>query len=191
MRNRHGRVRNFPVGGLPVRVGVREQRKAYEDLLRRYLPALRRLARSYSPEAVEQEDLLQEIALGLWTALPRFRGDASERTWLYRVAHNTAISFVSGRKRRNQREQGGDPPDLPTRTLNPESAVIQDQERARLWEAVDELPLADRQILVLHFEGLSAAEIETVTGLSAGNIATRLTRLRQKLVARVRGGEPV
>ena len=36
----------------------------------------------------EQEDLRQEIALGLWTALPRFRSDASERTWLHRVANN-------------------------------------------------------------------------------------------------------
>jgi DNA-directed RNA polymerase specialized sigma24 family protein len=42
---------------------------------------------------------------------------------------------------------------------------------------------------VLHLEGLSAGEIEAVTGLSAGNVATRLTRARQKLVARVRGGE--
>jgi RNA polymerase sigma-70 factor (ECF subfamily) len=48
----------------------------------------------------------------------------------------------------------------------------------------------DRQIVMLHFEGLSAAEIEEVTGLSAGNVATRLTRVRQKLVARARGGEP-
>ena len=129
---------------------------------------------------------MQEIALGLWTALPQFRGDASERTWLYRVAHNTAISFVTGRKRRAQRERGGTPPDLPTPSMDPESAVIDDQQRARLWAAVEALPLTDRQIVVLHFEGLSAVEIEAVTGLSAGNVATRLTRARQKLVARVR-----
>jgi RNA polymerase sigma factor (sigma-70 family) len=70
--------------------------------------------------------------------------------------------------------------------MDPESAVIDDQQRARLWAAVEALPLTDRQIVVLHFEGLSAVEIEAVTGLSAGNVATRLTRARQKLVARVR-----
>lgn len=47
----------------------------------------------------------------------------------------------------------------------------------------------DRQIVALHFEGLSAAEIEQVTGLTAGNVATRLSRARQKLIARVRGEE--
>ena len=76
-------------------MGNADQRTAYEDLLRRYLPALRRLARSYTHEAAEQEDLLQEIALGLWQALPHFRGDSSERTWLYRVAHNTAIRWAA------------------------------------------------------------------------------------------------
>jgi RNA polymerase sigma-70 factor (ECF subfamily) len=67
--------------------------------------------------------------------------------------------------------------------------MIEDQRRARLSAAVQELPLSDRQIVVLHFEGLSAAEIADVTGLSAGNVATRLTRIRRKLLARVRGGE--
>jgi RNA polymerase sigma factor (sigma-70 family) len=121
--------------------------------------------------------------------LPYFRGDASERTWLYRVAHNTAISFVTGRKRRAQREQGGTLPEVPAPAASPESTVIGDQQRARLWAAVEELPLTDRQIVTLHFEGLSAGEIEVVTGLTAGNVATRLTRARQKLVARVRGEE--
>ena len=169
-----------------MRVG-NERTKAFEDLLQRYVPALKRLARSYAREPAEQDDLLQEIALGLWTALPNFRGEASERTWMYRVAHNTAISFVTSRNRRSQREQNGAIPDLPTLESGAESTVIEDQQRARLWAAVEELPLTDRQIVVLHFEGLSAAEIEVVTGLSAGNVATRLSRARQKLVARVRG----
>jgi RNA polymerase sigma-70 factor (ECF subfamily) len=172
-------------------MGETDRRIAYEDLLRRYLPSLRRLARSYARDPGEQEDLLQEIALGLWTALPRFRGDASERTWLYRVAHNTAISFVTQRRRRAQREQGGTSPDTPAPEMSPESTVIEDQQRARLCAAVEELPLTDRQIVVLHFEGLSASEIEAVTGLTAGNVATRLTRARQKLAASVRGKESV
>jgi RNA polymerase sigma-70 factor (ECF subfamily) len=85
---------------------------------------------------------LQEIALGLWTALPKFRGDASERTWLYRVAHNTAISFVISNERRRRREQSGLPADLPALSVNAESSVIEDQQRARLWAAVEELPVS-------------------------------------------------
>jgi RNA polymerase sigma factor (sigma-70 family) len=78
------------------------RRARYEDLLRRHLAALRRLAWSYTRADVE--DLLQDILMALWTALPAFRGDSSERTWVYRVAHNTAISFALRRNRRDGRE---------------------------------------------------------------------------------------
>lgn len=170
-------------------MGHADTRAAFEDLLRRYHPALRRLVASYTRDTAAREDLLQEIAMGLWTALPRFRGDASERTWLYRVAHNTAITHVTRQHRRAKREQPGDLPEVPAPVATQESTAIGAERRDRLWAAVRELPLLDRQIVAMHFEGLSAAEIESVTGLSAGSIATRLSRARQKLAASVRRQE--
>jgi RNA polymerase sigma-70 factor (ECF subfamily) len=160
-----------------------DHRAAFESLLHRYLPALRRLIAAYTRDAAGQDDLLQEVAMGLWTALPRFRGDASERTWLYRVAHNTAITYMTRQQRRASREQTGELPDVPGPAATPESSALAAERRTRLWDAVADLPLVDRQIVVLHLEGLSAAEIEAVTGSSAGSIATRLTRARQKLTA--------
>jgi len=154
-------------------------------LLRQYLAPLRRLVHAYTRDAREREDLFQEIALALWTALPRFRGDASERTWLYRVAHNTAIRFTTSRTRQTGREQSQDEVTEPLSQANPERDAIENEQRERLWSAVQALPLVDRQIVVLHLEGLSAAEIQTVTGLTAGNVATRLTRIRQKLAAHI------
>ena len=62
----------------------------FETLLDTYAPALRRLCAAYQTDAADQHDLFQEIALALWEALPRFRGDASERTWLYRIALHEA-----------------------------------------------------------------------------------------------------
>ena len=129
--------------------------------------------------------------MGLWTALPRFRGDASERTWLYRVAHNTAITYMtrqqpprqpradrascrSCRRPAPRQESTRDRRRTPRRVCGPRSASCR---------------CVDRQIVVLHLEGLSAAEIEAVTGLSAGSIATRLTRARQKLAAIVQRQE--
>jgi RNA polymerase sigma factor (sigma-70 family) len=162
-----------------------ERRAAYESLLVRHLPTLRRVAWSYARGA--SEDLLQDIALALWTALPRFRGDSSERTWVYRVAHNTAISFVAQQRRRIEREDGGDLSREPASSDSPEREAIDAQRRERLHTAVQELPLDERQIVVLYLEGLSAAEIEAVTGVSAGAVATRLTRARHKLKATVLG----
>jgi RNA polymerase sigma-70 factor (ECF subfamily) len=167
-------------------VSQQEARAAYEDLLRRYVPALRRLAWSYERDAAAREDLFQEIALALWTALPRFRGDSSERTWVYRVAHNTAITFVSQHRRRAQREHASDETPEPSAAAIQEADAIDRQRRERLWTAVQALPIVDRQLMVLHLEGLSAKDIEAVTGISAGAVATRLTRMRQKLTALLR-----
>jgi RNA polymerase sigma factor (sigma-70 family) len=158
----------------------------YEDLLARYLAPIRRLAWSYTRGGTEGDDLMQEIAMALWTALPRFRGESSERTWVYRVAHNTAISYLAGQRRRAEREQNAP---VPTEPATPETEALRRESQRRLWEAIRELPLSDRQIVVLYLEEMSAAEIEAVTGFSAGSIATRLTRIRQRLAARMRGEE--
>ena len=127
--------------------------------------------------------------MALWTALPRFRGDASERTFVYRVAHNTAIRFTTKRTWRARHEQQVDPISEPPSDENPEADVIDRQRRERLWGAVRDLPMSDRQLMVLHLEGLAATEIAGVTGLSAGNVATKLSRIRQRLVMAVRGEE--
>lgn len=163
-----------------------DQRSAYEDLLGRYISPLRRLAWSYEHQPAARDDLLQEIAMALWTALPRFRGDCSERTWVYRVAHNTAISFAAQRRRRDGREQPGEPEREPAVGALQEGNAIARERRERLRAAVQELPLAERQLIVLHLEGLSASEIEAISGVSAGAVATRLTRIRQRLAARLR-----
>ena len=158
----------------------------FERLLRDYGHALRRLAWAYTRDPVQGDDLLQEIALALWTALPRFRGDSSERTWLYRVAHNTACGFLAGQRRLQQREAVLDLALDPPSPADTEAAAIQHQRRELLASLIAELNLTDRQLIVLHLEGLSATEIESASGLSAGNVATRLTRIRQRFAAAIR-----
>ena len=68
----------------------------------RYEAPLRRLTLSYASGQADREDIYQEILIAIWTALPRFRGDSSERTWVYRIAHNIAISASVRRNRRTR-----------------------------------------------------------------------------------------
>ena len=155
---------------------------AYLTLLETHGSALRRLAGCYTDHGADREDLFQEIALALWLGLPRFRGESSERTWLYRVAHNVAITFVARARRKAAVEE----PDPEAAAVvpaaeNAEEAAIRRERAERLRWAIRMLPVVDRQIIQMHLEGLSHAEIETVTGLSQGNIAVRLSRIRQRL----------
>ncbi|HEY4365139.1 MAG TPA: RNA polymerase sigma factor, partial [Bryobacteraceae bacterium] len=181
--NRWGLVRKSCRDCLPVLKVKSATPGQFEEVLRRYIPALRRLAWSYTRNTTECDDLFQEINVALWRALPRFRQDSSERTYVYRVAHNTAINFVTADRRREAREYSGELVVEPAGPDDPEQDAIRNQRRLRLRDAVQELPVNDRQIVLLYLEGLSAAEIETVTGFSAGSIATRLTRARHRLAA--------
>src|SRR5262245_66237378 len=68
--------------------------RLYSDVSREYGAALERLARGYERDPDKCRDLLQEIHVALWRSLARFDGRCSLRTWVYRVAHNTATSKV-------------------------------------------------------------------------------------------------
>jgi DNA-directed RNA polymerase specialized sigma24 family protein len=70
----------------------------YEEAAATYGAALERLARAYEPNPDLRRDLLQEIHLALWRSLAAFDGCCSLRTWIYRVAHNTATSQVFRRR---------------------------------------------------------------------------------------------
>ena len=156
-----------------------DREQAFQSLLAANLPALRRLAASHAGATAEQEDLLQEIALALWQALPGFRGDSSPRTFLFRIAQNRCISHIARRRPSASLEALElDPPD-PGAT--PEQAIGAAQSSQRLLDAVRRLPLIQRQVIVLALEDLDYGEIAAVLGISENNVGVRLNRARAQL----------
>ncbi len=152
----------------------------YDRILREHGPALRRVAAAYEADPSRREDLFQEICLALWQALPRFREEASERTFAFRIAHNRGLTH--GWRARgtvtadlNEAEELADP------RQDPESELQEGERRDRLREAIRRLPLAARQVVVLSLEGLSQREIGDVLGITENNVAVRLTRARKLL----------
>jgi len=159
-------------------------------LMQQFEPALRRLAAAYFDREADRADLFQEIALALWQAIPKFRGQSSERTWLYRIAHNVAISSSVKSHRRARREEFlSEEFEHPPAAAGVEETLLLGAKRRALVDSVRRLAAADRQIILLHLEGLSYAEIEEATGLSETAIATRLSRIRAKLKEEIRKRE--
>jgi len=159
-------------------------------LMEQYEPALWRLVNSYEVDGARREDLFQEIVLGLCQAIPRFRGDSSERTWLYRIAHNIAASALYSRRRRERSELPiAEAVECFAAAGHPDEALLLREKRDAMLAAIRELPGIDRQVVVLHLEGLNYEEIEHVSGLSQSAIATRLTRIRARLAEAVRKKE--
>jgi len=159
-------------------------------LMQQFEPALRRLAAAYFDREADRADLFQEIALALWQAIPRFRMESSERTWLYRIAHNVAISSSARTHRRARREEFlSEEFEHPSAAAGAEEGLLLGEKRRALVDSIRLLAATDRQIILLHLEGLSYAEIEEVSGLSETAIATRLSRIRAKLKEEIRKRE--
>jgi len=145
----------------------------FVQLMAEFERPMRRLCAAYADRAMDREDLFQEIFLAVWRALPAFRGDASTRTWLYRIAHNVALTWQARHRRRDAQETA-----LSEHT-GPQGVI--DLRRLELKRAVARMPPGDRTLVLLWLEGLSAAEIEDVTGIRAATVAVRLSRIRKAL----------
>jgi RNA polymerase sigma-70 factor, ECF subfamily len=169
------------VGNLVNELSRETLDERFGRLLRANHAPLTRLAGSYAANASDRDDLLQEIAIALWRALPSFRGECAERTFLFRIAHNRCITHLSKRRDTVSLEEAGIDPEDPR--ASSEAIVAEEQERRRFVQAIRGLPVIHREVLVLFLEGMDYGEIAAVVGISESNVGVRLNRARQRLKA--------
>lgn len=163
-------------------------RERLAALLTAHGPGLSRVARAYASRTSETDDLLQEIALALWRALPAFRGECSERTFVFRVAHNRGITFAERVRRAPPTGTEPAPDELEATPASAEEQLDGHRRREALWRAIHALPPGGRAVVTLALEGLSHEEIGEVLGISANAVAVRLSRGRDQLRKMLGGG---
>lgn len=159
------------------------------NLVVEHSDAIYRLALSVVRDRSLAEDVAQETLVKAWLALPGFRGDASLRSWVLRIAHNTAVSTL-----RRRRAVVLDPYDMPEEKVRVErsvesrvqSSVVMDE----FVEALDLLDELSRSIVVLReLEGLAYDEIADVLNVPMPTVKTRLLRARRRLGSALREWE--
>ena len=169
-------------GGFVLSEGRRALEQQFDRILGEQGGAISRLAYSYETVASVREELVQEIGLAIWQALPGFRGECSERTFVFRIAHNRGLTHVWRRRPAHQPLDDLEEADQPVDPRpHPDEQAAQSDQRARLMAAIQGLPLTHRQMIVLMLEGLSHAEIADVVGITENNVAVRLNRARKAL----------
>lgn len=154
------------------------QDERYKEAAAEFGPAILRLARGYENDAEKRRDLVQDIHLALWRSFALYDGRCSARTWVYRVAHAAAASYVGRQKRWNTSAF------VSLEDLEPIAAPPDADKNValeRLTGLIRKLKTIDRQIILSWLEGMEAAEIAEVTGLTAGNVATKVHRIRNIL----------
>ncbi|MDB4941593.1 MAG: polymerase sigma-70 factor, subfamily protein [Labilithrix sp.] len=150
-------------------------------ILRENARPFERLVGCYARTDADRADLRQDVALALWSALPTFRGDCSERTFLLRVAHNRALTFLAKRGPRTEELEDHADRVVATTGKNPAIAYERKERESGLLSAVRCLPVPQRQLVMLLLEGLSHAEIASVLGTNENNVGVRANRARAAL----------
>jgi RNA polymerase sigma factor (sigma-70 family) len=168
--------------------GSRAAEEQFDRIMRDHGAAIGRLAASYEASSGSREELAQEIALAIWQALPNFRGECSERTFIYRIAHNRALTHVWRRRPSHEPLEDLSEQQHPVDPQpRPDEQAAQKGRRASLMSAIQSLPVAHRQVLLLTLEELSQAEIAEVLGITETNVAVRLNRARKALKEAMEG----
>ena len=140
---------------------------------------INRIALSYEADPSLRRELTQDILLAIWVALPNFRGDASIKTFAASIAQKRCISHVS--KRAREPRQVELPTDLPCASLSPDEAALRNDQRRQLVRSIQQLPIPQREAIVLCLEGFSYAEMASILGISPNAVMLRCQRAKSTL----------
>jgi len=127
--------------------------------------------------------LYQEILFQIWRGLPGLKEKQFANTWLYRVAINTAISFVRKRASGSDRIVHFEHADL-TRAIESRQATEEnpDDRMADLYTAIYKLDPLEKALVTLFLEDFTYEQIAEATGISPGNVGVMLYRAKKKLL---------
>ncbi|MCA9054092.1 MAG: sigma-70 family RNA polymerase sigma factor [Planctomycetaceae bacterium] len=132
-------------------------------------------------------DVAQDTFLLAYQNLASFRGDSAFYSWLFRIAHNAAVSFRRRDRRPtrsvdHQRDVYGDEPVDPRPSTEPSAEMMTDERRRLVQEALAELPEDYRTVLILkEMDGLRYEEIADMIGCPIGTVRSRIHRARSEL----------
>ena len=150
--------------------------KEFLTTIKMYERVIYKVCYLYTSPNASLNDLYQEVVLNIWTAFPKFRNECKISTWIYRIALNTCISFIRKEKR------------LPEFvTLNTDVYGLVDEKDPlhemlkKLYSLINQLGQLDKSIILLYLEEKNYEEIAEITGLTITNVATKLSRIKDKL----------
>lgn len=147
----------------------------FVSIIKTYERVIYKVCYLYTTPYATLNDLYQDVVLNLWKAYPKFRRECKPSTWIYRIALNTCISFI--RKEKHV-------PEFVTLTLAVDRTDEEDDTQAmwqQLYTMINRLGQLEKSIILLYLEDKSYEEIAEIIGLTQTNVATRISRIKEKL----------
>jgi RNA polymerase sigma-70 factor (ECF subfamily) len=172
---------------------ARGEEQALDELMKTYLPSVTAVARRLLKDEASADDVAQETFLAVWRSAKSFRGEASGKSWILRIALNKARSAWRWRSLRRWLSLDavvGEEPGAPSlgdtfadTAPGPDAAHDHADRSAKLRAAVDSLPARQKEMMLLRLEGLEVNEIAAAVGAAEGTVKATLHQARAKLEA--------
>jgi RNA polymerase sigma factor (sigma-70 family) len=186
-------IRHYKASSLDDNVIVKRilagEKELFEILLRRYNQTLYRVIRGYLKDSDAAQDAMQNAYLKAFDKLFQFHGNSSFSTWLIRIGINEALLRLKELKKGKivyldsmAEANANFITQIPDKQMNPEKAIIRQEAKQLLEQAIDNLPEKYRIIYILkEIDGLESIQIEESLGLTESNVKVRLHRAKKLL----------
>ena len=159
-----------------------EQNTLFSSWLAQHAAVLHHVANGFA-EGADRHDLMQELMLAVWRAVPAFRGGAQASTFIYRVAHNAALTWRRTQKNYQSRVDRFEAQAVVDAAAAPSGTASREGEALEhIYAAIRRLPPLDRSLILLHLDSVAYSEIAEIHGLTESNVGVRLNRLKQKII---------
>ncbi|NDV94404.1 sigma-70 family RNA polymerase sigma factor [Dysgonomonas sp. 521] len=151
---------------------IRESDAQFLDMIRQNEGIIYKVTSFYADKEHPIGDLYQEVVLNLWKGFASFRGESKHSTWIYRIALNTCVSFYRRSKKNvTYVDISMDIPDV----------VDNNEQIQELYKLINQLGKIERALVLLYLDDKPYKDIAEITGLSVTNVATKLSRIKDKL----------
>ena len=147
----------------------------FTEMVKEYRKTIYTVCYFFSKDSEEVNDLYQEILINLWKGFPKFRGESSMKTWIWRVSLNTC----NNQERKKKSSVQTIPLSIDIDLYNDDD--VQSKQIQMLYDRINRLDVFDRAIILLWLENMSYQDIANVVGISLSNVTTRLFRIKEQL----------
>jgi RNA polymerase sigma-70 factor, ECF subfamily len=161
----------------------------FADLALPLFDQLYNFARWLTQDSSEADDLVQETYTKALRGFSSFQMGTNFRAWMYRILRNSFLSSRTGLKTTVPIDAETDDNWLPAESTTPESILISQTDRETVQQALTDLPVPFREILLLcEVEEMSYQEIAETLAIPMGTVMSRLSRARRALRNLLRKG---
>lgn len=148
----------------------------FKELISRENATISKICFSYACSVAEFDDLRQDALINIWRGIKQFRGEASNRTWIYRVTVNSCISTIRSQSRHRHESL-----DELYNMISSSDLDIDKESIELMHHIINTLGSQEKAIIMMWLDEMNYDEIAEAMGLNRNTVATRLRRIKEKI----------